>query len=321
MVKILIVETSTISKTTSIAHVRNAISLHQHLIDHFECELVDLTMDVDVSKQWDIILFSYASARADYSKIEVLINNQDNVKIGWITNEFELFANEYVKQKMTFMINNFDREGIKQAHRHDRLLTTNLNTLIMRTPNPKIEKKYDMCYYGTYRKYREGYFRKYFKENMILSASKKNWKNFIDVGIDGSCNVTEKFSWEDGKETLNLFKASLYIEDTKTHTWFNHMANRFFEGLYCNTPLFFDVTCKNTIRKDVYEIDDYFIVDGYDELEDRIKNIDQDKVDHFLTVNSSIALEERTKTLDEILEFLKDIHNNSSESGDLDEFF
>lgn len=321
MVKILIVETSNISKTTSIAHVRNAISLHHHLIDHFECELVDLTTDVDISKQWDIILFSYASARADYSKIEALIDNQDSVKIGWITNEFELFANEYVKQNMTFMINNFDRAGIKQAHRHDRLLTTNLNTLIMRTPNPKIEKKYDMCYYGTYRKYREGYFRKYFKENMILSASKKNWKHFIDVGIDGSCNVTEKFSWEDRKETLNLFKASLYIEDTKTHAWFNHMANRFFEGLYCNTPLFFDVSCKNTILKDVYEIDDYFIVDGYDEFEDRIKNIDQDKVDHFLTVNSSIALDERTKTLDEIVEFLKDIHNNSSESGDLDEFF
>ena len=305
MKKILIVETSKISTSTSIAHVRNAIELQKYLGGMFECELVDLSTELDVTKQWDIILFSYATARADYSKVSKLIDNQTGAKIGWITNEFELFANDFVKKNMTFMINNFDESGIKKAHRHDQLLTTNLNTLMARLPTEPVEKKYDICYYGTYRKYRETYFRKYFRDDMILSTSKKNWKNFID--IDGDCRVTEKFSWEPNRETLNLFRASLYIEDTKTHDCFNYMANRFFEGLYCRTPLFFDRSCVNTIQKDIYEIDDYFIVDDYDELMDKVRNLDDEKVDWFIFTNTIIALNEKRIALKEIEEFLRNL--------------
>lgn len=306
MKKILIIETANISKNTSIAHVRNSVILSEHLKNFFVCELVDLNSDLDLNYQWDIILFSYAGMGCNFSQVEKLVSNQKNVQIGWITNEFELFANGFVKEHMEFMINNFDKAAIKKAHTHKKLLTTNLNTLIAKKRNPIVDKKYKIIYYGTYRKYRQEYFLKYFKNEMILSTSKKNWKSFLDCGVD-NCLATEKVSWENGRETLNLFEASLYIEDTKTHKHFNYMANRFFEGLYCNCPLYFDVSCKNTINKDVYEIDDYFIVESYEELIEKINNPDKQKIENYLETNTKIALQEKAKSLREIRNFLKEI--------------
>ncbi|MCK5019462.1 MAG: hypothetical protein KAS32_20555 [Candidatus Peribacteraceae bacterium] len=286
--------------------MRNAIALQKSLTGKdINCKLIDLDTEIDVTEQWDIILFSYATMRANFDHIEQLINNQKDVKIGWLTNEFELFANGFVKEHMTFMITNFEEHGIKKAHRHDELLVTNLNTLLAKPRNPYVPKKYDTCYYGTYRKYREDYFRKYFIDDMILSTSKKNWKTFID--IEASCKVTDKLAWDDGRETLNLFKSSLYIEDTKTHDCFNHLANRFFEGLYCNTPLFFDRTCQNTIDKDQYQIDDYFMIDSYEELMDKTNNLDTEKVNEFLYLNTTLAIMERHKTIEDIKQFLLEI--------------
>ena len=260
MLNVLIAETGNISPNSTIAHVRNSIELYNQLnrVDGISCDLFHITTVPESPVKYDIVLFSYASAGADFSRVEELLNHPYNkgCKVGWITNEFELFANGFVKDRMTFMITNFEEHGIKKAHRHDQLLTTNLNTLIYRGRNPVIDKKYDMVYYGTYRKYREAYFQKYFKGGMIFSTTKKNWKKFIDLDID--CQITDKLSWVDGRETLNLFKSSLYIEDTKTHNCFNYMANRFYEAVQCNTALFFDKSCINTINKDRYPVDDYF---------------------------------------------------------------
>ena len=312
MINVLIVETANVSKNTTIAHVRNSIQLNKVLNGSgmFFSELVDLNTDINPQIRRDIILFSYAGLGCDFSKIDEVISHQPDAKIGWITNEFELFANGYVKDHMTFMINNFEESGIKKAHRHDQLLTTNLNTLMYDKPNPLVDKKYDICYYGTYRKYRESYFQKYMKAGVILSSSKKNWKKFQDLDLD--CNVCDKFSWTPQEETLNLFKASLYIEDTKTHNCFNYMANRFFEALICNTALFFDRSCINTIKKDIYYIDDYFIVDSYEELRGKVRNLDMDLVNTFLKTNRRIADRAKRTTEVDIIQFLKELHSARS---------
>ena len=303
--RILIVESSSITKSTTIAHVRNAIEIYEYLKPKYDVNLVDLTSKVDPTEQYDIILYSAASFYTDVDNFSRLLENQKNCKIGWITNEFELFVNDFVKPHMTFMINNFDEAGIKKAHRHDQLLTTNLNTLIAKERNPWVHKKYDVCYYGTWRKYRVNYFKKYFDERLIVSTSLKNAKKFMEVG--NSFNITERLSWEPTRETLNLFKASLYIEDTKTHEWFNYMANRFFEALFCNAAVFFDETCKNSIKKDMYEIDDYFVVNNPDELYTKVNNLDKQKLMRFLTINTEIALAEKKKTLADIDSFLSSL--------------
>lgn len=305
MKRVLIVETAKVTESSTIAHVRNAIILWKCLSKYLHCELVDLNTELDYTKQWDVVLFSYASMGANFENIDKLLNNQKSVRVGWITNEFELFANDYVKKNMSFMINNFDEKAIKKAHTYSDLLTVNLNTLLAKERNQETEKKYTACYYGTYRKYREVYFKKYLKGDVVLSASKKNWKKFIDLDLD--CKVTDKINWTPERETLNLFKGSLYIEDTKTHENFNYLANRFFEGLFCNTPLFFDTSCKNTINKDIYTIDDYFYIDSSEELVYKVNNIDTCKRESFLQQNTEIALNEKEKTIKKIAQFLNDI--------------
>ena len=152
---------------------------------------------------------------------------------------------------------------------------------------------------------RINYFQKYFDDRMLLSTSTKNIKKFQDIDI--CCRVTDKLSWKDSNESLNFVKASIYIEDSKTHGWFNYMANRFFEALFCNTAMFFDVSCQNTIDKDIYTIDPYFIVDGPDELEERINNLDADLLENFLSINTEIALQAKKDTLDEIEKFLVEL--------------
>ena len=139
------------------------MEIFNFLRQRHECSIVDFHSDIDSSIQYDIILYSSASIYNDHVKFNELMDNQKNCKIGWITNEFELFTNDFVKKRMTFMITNFEESGIKKAHRHDQLLMVNLNTLIAKERNPLYEKKYKVCYYGTWRKYRQAYFKKYFK--------------------------------------------------------------------------------------------------------------------------------------------------------------
>lgn len=302
--KILLVETSPLSKTSDVTvHVRNSIEIYTYLKQQNECRLVSDEADItDVDEQFDYIIFISATFYFKHEKFTQLMNNQKKCKIGWLTNEFELFANDFLKGRMDFIIANFEEWGVKSAHKHNKYLMTNLNAMQARPRNDLCEKKYDICYYGTYRKYREKYFQKYFASDIVLSTSGKNIKKFLLSGCD--CCLTDKFSWEPNKETLNLFKASLYIEDSKTHKLYNHLANRFYEGLFCNCALFFDKSCINTIKKSGYDIPDYFIVDSYEEAIEKTNMIDKDLLNNFLTKNTIKALNEKQQCFKEVEQFL-----------------
>lgn len=305
MLNILMVETGRVSENSTVAHIRNSIEITRILDseESISCELTDLSDDFSSVNQYNLIIFNYAGMGCDFSKIEPLIDAQIDCRIGWITNEFELFANDFVKKRMDFMITNFEPHGVKKAHKYKDYLMTNLNTLIFSGVNPYIDKKYDVCYYGTYRKYREVYFKKYFVDDFILSTTKKNFKKFMDLGLD--CNITDKFHVKPREETLNLFKATLYLEDTKTHKCFNHMANRFYEALQCNTALFFDRSCINTISLDNYIIDEYFIVDSSEELISKVNSLDINKLIEHTHTNAVIAEADKKKTEIEIIKFIK----------------
>ena len=68
--------------------------------------------------------------------------------------------------------------------------------------------------------------------------------------------------------------------------------------------VFFDKSCINTIERSEYDIDDYFLIDSYDEIFDKIKKVDSKLAEHFLIINTQIALDEKDKTLKQIEEFL-----------------
>ena len=160
MLNILMIETGRVSENSTVAHIRNSIEITKILNcdNEINCKLVDLSDDFASFIQYDLIIFNYAGMGCDFSKVEPFLDSQNDCRVGWITNEFELFANDFVKKRMDFMITNFEPHGVKKAHKYSDYLMTNLNTLIFTGVNPYVDKKYDICYYGTYRKYREAYF-------------------------------------------------------------------------------------------------------------------------------------------------------------------
>ena len=88
--RILIIETASVTAGTTIAHVRNCIEITNHLKSkgHY-CEFIDVkTTALDVNIQYDIILFSAATFYFDFTKLDKLIKNQKKCRIGWMTNEF-----------------------------------------------------------------------------------------------------------------------------------------------------------------------------------------------------------------------------------------
>lgn len=305
--RVLLVESSPISKANSVTvHLRNSLILEKFLKDQgHDCRLVcDDAGIPDINEQFDFIIFISATFYFKFDRFVTLMDNQKVCKIGWCSNEVDLFCQDFLKQYgINFLICNFEEHGVKKAHRiYQKFLMTNLNSFIARPRNPICDKKYDIVGYFTYRKWREIYFKKYCIKDFILSTSTKNVKKFLLSGCD--CWLIDKMSWEIGNETLNLFKANLYIEDVVTHKCYNHLANRVYEALFCNCMVLFDKSCINTIKRSGYHIDDYFLIDSYDEIADKIKNVDPKLLEEFLTVNTKLALEDKQKSLSEIEQFL-----------------
>lgn len=299
--KILLVETSAVGKNNVTVHVRNAITIQKYLMQKHDCRLVWEESQIDQNEQFDIILFFSASFYFQHDAFSRLMDNQKKCSIGWLTNEFELFQNHFLKGRTEFIIANFDKGAVKKAHSYKNYLHVNLNTLIIRENPTILEKTRGLCYYGTFRKYRLPYFRKWLKEDVVLSSSKKNWDKFASAGCD--CYATTPFEWEEGKEQLARFKGSLYIEDTKTHKYFNHFANRFYEALNCNVLPIFDKTCIGTINlESKYFINRNLICEPESYKYTLEKGIDEEK--DFFAYNRQVALNQKNEVLIAIDNFL-----------------
>lgn len=273
MNNLLIINTSKLAKNPTTAHARNAIVLANSL----DAELVSTIEDfehVNIDKI-DTFLISGTAFYPNTAEIERVIRSVDKPKIVWLNNEYQHTPNsEYGRLMKDFkhnshIISNFEERFNKFKH-YSKYHFLNINTLLYNEANEIIEKKYDICYYGTYRPNRRLYFQKYFTDNYIhVSSSTKNLKKFNQLA-GGHASWCDRFSWGLGTETLNNFKYSLYIEDEYTHEAFNNLANRFYECLNCNVVQFFDVSCKKTIEKSGIDFDDYFFVSSAKELKRKI---------------------------------------------------
>ena len=123
-------------------------------------------------------------------------------------------------------------------------------------------------------------------------------KKFKNIGC--SPKFIDKLKWGK-KDTLGLFKYSLYIEDEYTHTHYNHLANRFYEGLSNDTVVLFDRDCINTLKKS--EIDNYedFIIDSSNI---KARNYEEDlrKQQKW----KEIIKKEKNKMIEELIQIIKE---------------
>ena len=283
------------------AHLRNAIIISKYINADLLC--VEADFKEALKKNYDILILAFATHYAPFTLIKQLITNNPNAKKIVISNDVN-FTSSIGGFRPYHLIAGYDCKKIKSEL---SVNTLNINLLLAKSPNEVTEKKYDCIYYGTFRKDRTNYFKKYLKENVYLSTSPKNFKKFSHIG----CNpkYINKLSWQENKETLNLFKYQLYIEDNLTNKVFCNLANRYYEAGFCNNVVFFDDNCRNTINKSElqYYTDqvEYYIVKDYNELQQKIKECNKDFNKH-LAIQKNWRMSEQTLR-NEMLKELKDI--------------
>ena len=296
--KTLLINSTKLSDNTITAHSRNAIILSKEL----GIKLISTKEEIEALNvnNYKKFIVSGSGFYPETAAIEKEIRKNENATLIWLNNEYSTSPNSEYARLMKD-IESFSISNIKTKYNG---LITNLNTLIYNTPNPVINKKYDCIYYGTYRPGRRLYFQKYLQDNFIyLSSSAKNIKKYkFLAGTDAIW--CDKLNWEKGKESLNLFKYSLYIEDEHTHKNYNYLANRFYECLMCNVVQFFDINCKNTIEQSGIEFDNYFYVSNLEELKEKIKNDNFEKSLEFQKKWNEQAKKERENVIKVIKEIL-----------------
>jgi hypothetical protein len=96
-----------------------------------------------------------------------------------------------------------------------------------------------LMYYGAYREKREQDFQFYFQDapyNVHISTTPIRGKKFLK--LDSRIKIVPPWV---GLGDLPRCRASLYIEDRKSHEEFHSPANRFYELLSAGIPILFDV--------------------------------------------------------------------------------
>jgi hypothetical protein len=292
-------------------NMRNMILLSKELNADFYYSVDQLKGN---NKLYDVVLVGFGSVNSEAVVTRDFISNNCKRAI-FISGEYEQQTSPalWYSNKNYDVVKNYEGIGNLSGRTNGRILKTyelNLNLLIAKEANQLTQKKYDCVYYGRWREDRAKYFKRYIQHGMYLSTSTKNMKKFKHAG----CNpkYLDTISWEERKETLNLFRYSLYIEDEYTHKVFNNLANRWYEAGFCNNVVFFDVNCWNTIRKSEIayfeeQIKDY-IVSSHEELQAKIEYCNQDFERH-LAIQKGWRLNQMVLRQDMINEMKRIIEN------------
>lgn len=292
---------------SSAVNIRNMIEISNELGADFYYNTKMLS-----KKKYDIIIFGFGSIASEINKTSDFVLNSKPKKIYWLVGEYEQSMNPslyYSCKKINTKfdtLQNFDIEYKSFGKLNTNKHFLNLNLLIAKKANDLIPKKYDCVYYSRWRPNRAKYLKEYLKEDVYFSSDSKNFKQHKHIG----CNpkYIKKLSWTPKKETLSLFKYSLYLEDEKTHAVFNNLGNRWYEAGFCNNVVFFDVNCKNTINKSELgyykdQVENY-IVKNYEDLQNKIQGCNKDFNKHLAIQKSWRVNEQNSRQL-----MLKDLKN------------
>ena len=254
--------------TTTITHVKIAKEIAKYL----GCEYFITEPDISyaATQKWDVIIFTNCSQYGFFDGFKKILENNPNARKIYLSNDYKTSPPGILNKYQYEVIANYEHS----THKH---YCVNTNALLAKPMLPVTKKKYDCIYWGGYREDRENYFNKYFKNKMYVSTSPKNKEKFKKAGC--LCKFVDMVDWT--KSLTNLFRYNLYIEDNWIHTNFHNLANRWYEAGMCNVVTFFDIDCKNTIKKsEIADLfDDFYYVSSYQELMEKIEicNKDYDK--------------------------------------------
>ena len=300
---------------------RNVNSMVRHIRNHTDHEVDYLSMVVGAdgysqkkfveirAKQFDRIVAVYGSFYFHKdAMIELLRAQSPAMRLGWFTTDYEItpagicpYAN---KDGFDFVIGGFDNVACSvKATAYKTYHMINLNTLVVKNPACNVPKPHNIIYYGRYREGREDYFKRYFVPSLVVSTSKRNVKLFEGLGCVPS--YYDKISWQPGAETLKLFRHSLYIEDTFSHAVYCHLANRFYEALFCNTLPIFCRTCKATVDRSGYKVPERMWVSGPDEFAELDGRISPEERKAWLEGAQALAEVERRESLEKIVKAIE----------------
>ena len=273
--KTIILETAKLAQNPSTIRSRNALLLSKELglpiVDSVEGLLEYKPKEVNkmlvVGASFNPRASEIGNFMLENRQMEIFLLNND-----YLWTSAGTYSGKHKTHKLTILSS--VKEEDSKFKKYSEYHFLNVNSLIAKKPNATICKKYDLVYYGTWRKKRHRFLQKYFKNgDFYFSSSKKNLRQHSQLG-GYKAIWCDKLDWTEGRESLNLFKYSLYVEDDFSNTHFTNLANRFFEALFCNCVQFFDTSCAHTVREAGIAFDSYFFVDSYEELKHKIETCD-----------------------------------------------
>lgn len=205
---------------------------------------------------YDKIVFVHAShyAYTDYAWLEA----SPNADLFYVSNEYNLGEPRTAwmaakRGRKYTVIANHPAAASKVVLKYVKdWLTVNLNALCydQQARPARTFEPTGIVYYGSYRKGREPYFKKYLSSGIIdISTHSKNREKFQAIGANGPFIGRLNIASGD----LTGYEKSLYIEDTVTHRHYNHLANRFYEALSWGVAPVFDVSCSATVSEAGYD--------------------------------------------------------------------
>lgn len=267
------------------------------LRDELGAELFVNPSDISKESDYDVIICGFGSTSCERERSTDFLIRNKNARIFWLVGEYEqsTFAPLFYSKRQFEVIKNFEH------HLRNKMCAAqhfvNINALLASPPSRNVPKKYGCVYYGRWRPDRLKYFQQYLDSSIYLSTHSKNIKMFHHNG----CNpkLIKPMTWVKGRETLNLFAASLYIEDQFTHTHYNCLANRFYEALTSNTVPLFDKSCVGTLRKSGYRGYEWNIVESTQDINCKIDEISKGNVGELAAWQGN-AVNERSSVLSQI---------------------
>lgn len=194
----------------------------------------------------------------------------------------------------------------------------NLNLLMSGPPNKHVKKTHGSVYYGRFRADRADVMKRYSHHLDAFSTSPKNIAKWKKVGI--GARFINALSWDRGREQLNLFRYSLYAEDTYTNNVFNNLASRWYEAGRCNAVVLFDRPAIGTLSKS--ELAPYmdevmhYVVDGGEDMKSKIAEMDKDWSSH-IAIQQAWRKNEpeiKSKMVEQVMDIIKAQYNRVSSS-------